>query len=680
MAQDVDDIASYPLDESAALLTLAMRAAHAGHWALDLRTGEAYWSPEYAELIGVPPETRPSWNNWLAAVHPDDRDRAAAIVLEAIAARSEIDVEFRVVRSDGEERWVAAKGQTFYRPEGEALRIIGVSFDVTERKRAISARAQAEARLSESEEQARARNDEVVALMDAAPAAIWIARDPDCRVITGSRAAHELLRVPDAENLSLSAADGPAGRFEVRHRGVPLAPEELPVQRAARGEEVRNFEEEIVFPDGGRVQLYGNAVPLRDRTGTVRGAIGAFVDITPLKAAEAALRESQEALREADRRKDEFLAMLSHELRNPLAPIYNAVRVVQRLDAGDPLVADMHGVIERQAEQLTRIVDDLLDVARITQGRIVLRREAIDLGSIVTRAIETSRPVIDAQTHELVVTLPAEALYVEGDPARLVQVVSNLLNNAARYTDAGGRIWITAERHDGEAVLRVRDDGIGIAPEELPRVFDVFMQGASSLDRSAGGIGIGLTLVRRLTELHGGRVEVSSPGGGGKGSEFVVRLPALSARAQAEKSRAAALAKPRRSTTRRRIVVVDDNVDSANSLALLLEHDGHEVCVAHEGTAAIDAARGFRPQVVLLDIGLPGMSGYDVARHLRVDPDVPALTLVAITGYGQDDDRERSRAAGFDHHLTKPVEYDALAALLGSLDPVRDGTAAPTPS
>jgi PAS domain S-box-containing protein len=655
----VDDVESLPLNESAVLLTLAMRAAHAGHWALDLRTQEAYWSPEYATLIGVGPETPPSWDNWVAAVHPADRETAAKAVRAAIDARREIDVEFRIVRSAGAVRWIAAKGQAYYAADGTALRIIGVSFDATEQKRAAEERARADVRLRETEEQARARADEVTALLDATPAAIWIARDPDCRVISGSRAACEVLRMPENANLSASAPDRPAG-FEVRHGGVAVSPHDMPVQRAARGEEIRNYEEEVVFPDGNRVQLYGNAVPLRDGNGALRGAIGAFVDVTPLKIAEAALREQQTALSEADRRKDEFLAMLAHELRNPLAPIRNAVAATQRLDRDDPRLPQMHAVIARQTEQLTRIVDDLLDVARITQGRIVLRREIVDVATILTQAIETSRPMIDAREHALDVVLPGDALFVDGDPARLAQVVSNVLNNAARYTEPGGHLQLTAERQGAEALIRVRDDGIGIAPDVLPRIFDLFMQAEAA--GTHGGIGIGLTVVRRLVEMHGGQVEASSPTDG-RGSEFVVRLPALAP------VRIAPLVRPVRSpaaSARRRIVVVDDNVDAAESLALLLQHDGHEVQVAHDGHAALDAARGFRPDLVLLDIGLPGMDGYDVARRLRVDPELPALTLVALTGFGQDEDRRRTSAAGFDHHLTKPVEYDALAELIGS--------------
>jgi two-component system CheB/CheR fusion protein len=382
--------------------------------------------------------------------------------------------------------------------------------------------------------------------------------------------------------------------------------------------------------------------------------------VTPLKIAEAALREQQTALSEADRRKDEFLAMLAHELRNPLAPIRNAVAATQRLDAGDPRLPQMHAVIARQTEQLTRIVDDLLDVARITQGRIVLRREIIDVATILAQAIETSRPMIDARQHALDVVLPGDALFVDGDPARLAQVVSNLLNNAARYTEPGGHIELVAERHGAEAVVRVRDDGIGIAPDVLPRVFDLFMQVEAA--GTHGGVGIGLTVVRRLVDMHGGQVEASSPPDG-RGSEFVIRLPALAP------VRTAPVVSPKSSgaaRARRRIVVVDDNVDAAESLALLLQHDGHEVQVAHDGHAALDAARGFRPDLVLLDIGLPGMDGYDVARRLRIDPEVPALTLVALTGFGQDEDRRRTSAAGFDHHLTKPVEYDALAELIGT--------------
>jgi PAS domain S-box-containing protein len=367
---------------------------------------------------------------------------------------------------------------------------------------------------------------------------------------------------------------------------------------------------------------------------------------------------------EADRRKDEFLAMLSHELRNPLAPIRNALHLISLPGAPAETAARAREVLGRQVQHLVRLVDDLLDVSRVMRGRIELRKEPVELASVVARAVETAQPLIDAAGHQLAVSLPAEPLRVEGDLVRLAQVVANLLNNAAKYTERGGRVTLRVGPADGMAMLSVKDTGIGIAPELLPHVFDLFVQADQSLARSQGGLGIGLTLVRSLTELHGGSVQARSEGPG-RGSEFIIRLPLLSgqtAAAPPPETDGGAAARP----AGRRILVVDDNVDAAESLAALLRLTGHEVWTAYDGPAALDAARTRRPDTVLLDIGLPGLSGYDVARRLRTEPGLEQALLVAVTGWGQDEDRRRAREAGFDHHLTKPVEPVALEALLAA--------------
>jgi PAS domain S-box-containing protein len=382
---------------------------------------------------------------------------------------------------------------------------------------------------------------------------------------------------------------------------------------------------------------------------------GIVRDITERKRLEHELRQRVDELAEADRQKNEFLAMLAHELRNPLAPICNALHLVKMPGADSLMVEEARDMMERQTHQLVRLVDDLLDVSRIIRGNIELRKEPVDLALAVTRAVETANPVIDAHGHQLNVTLPEKPVFVEADLIRLAQIIANLLTNAAKYTDVAGRIWLTVERDDEHGVVRVRDSGIGIAPEFLPRIFDVFVQGDRSLARSQGGLGIGLTLVKRLVEMHGGTVAVSSPGLG-EGSEFVVRLSALS-EAQIRRAHERPEVQPRiTDALKRRVLVVDDNVDAAKSIAMILKLSGYDVHCVHDGPSALDAAHAYRPDVVVLDIGLPGMSGYEVAQRLREQPEFKRTPLVAVTGYGQDEDRRLSKEAGIDHHLTKPVD------------------------
>jgi signal transduction histidine kinase len=388
-----------------------------------------------------------------------------------------------------------------------------------------------------------------------------------------------------------------------------------------------------------------------------------------LQAEIAERKRAEEELKQASRRKDEFLAMLAHELRNPLAPILSAVELMRRNGSADPNLQQARNVIERQSQHLTRLVDDLLDAARITQGKITLRKEKLELMNIIGRAVETSRPFIESHGHQLSLSLPQEPLRLEGDLVRLAQAISNLLNNAAKYTEECGHIWLTAERVETEAVLRVRDNGMGISETLLPHIFDLFSQANRSLDRSDGGLGVGLAIVRSLVEMHGGRVEAISAGSG-QGSEFVVHLPLVTKEAQSREiipTTSADHAPAPRAC--RRILVVDDNVDSAQCMALLLKIDGHEVYVAHDGRAAIDTAEMFHPQVVLLDIGLPKMNGYEVARRLREWPEMQKAVLIALTGYGREEDHRLSEQAGFDYHLTKPVNPNTVQDIVDSLAP-----------
>ncbi|MEJ7590313.1 MAG: response regulator [Planctomycetaceae bacterium] len=384
-------------------------------------------------------------------------------------------------------------------------------------------------------------------------------------------------------------------------------------------------------------------------------------DITERVQLETQLREQAAALSEMHRRKDEFLAMLSHELRSPLAAISNATQLLGLQRGSENQIQEKaRSIIHRQMLQLQHLVDDLLEVSRITTGRVQLRLEPIDVVSIVERAVETVRALIDQRQHELTVSLPPKPIKLQADASRLEQVIVNLLTNAAKYTEEGGQIWLTVELDHDTCIIRVRDTGVGITPELLPRIFDLFTQADRSLDRSQGGLGIGLALVQRLTELQGGKVEACSVLG--QGSEFVVRLPALPDEMSQKKSLVTA---PRELTTRSlRVLVVDDNVDTVMGISILLKASGHDVRTAFDGPTALQAAIDHRPDVMLLDIGLPGLNGYEVAKRIRQDPELGNITLVASTGYGQDSDRQNSLQAGFNYHLVKPAHFEELQEIL----------------
>jgi signal transduction histidine kinase len=381
--------------------------------------------------------------------------------------------------------------------------------------------------------------------------------------------------------------------------------------------------------------------------------------------AKDALRESQKRLVEADRRKNEFLATLAHELRNPLAPICNSVQIMRLMGLAGEVAEQARETIERQVTNLVRLVDDLLDVSRINSNKFQLRRERVALAAIVQSALETSRPLIETSDQELTVTLPSRTIWLDADLTRMAQALANLLNNAAKYTPERGCIRLSAEQKGNEAVVRVQDTGIGIPQEMLPHIFEMFRQVDTSQDRSRGGLGIGLTLVKSLVEMHGGTVEVHSDGAG-RGSEFVLRLPVMNKTAKSRSNRRVSQTSP---ATPRRILVVDDNRDAADSLARLLEHSGHCTRIAHDGAEALETAASFRPDVILLDIGMPKLNGYQVAQQIRQQPWGRSTVLIAVTGWGQQEDRSKSERAGFDGHFVKPVDYAALTKLLARLLP-----------
>jgi PAS domain S-box-containing protein len=431
--------------------------------------------------------------------------------------------------------------------------------------------------------------------------------------------------------------------------------EDTILARLRRGERIEHFETVRMAKDGRRIDISLSVSPVRDHTGKIIAAAKVARDITAQKRAEAALVE-------ADRRKDEFLSILAHELRNPLAPISNSLHILRLSGELSPAMEQIRGIMERQVHQLVRLVDDLLEASRIRHDKVELRKEHVELAALLRSAIETSRPLIDAAGHQLAIALPADVVLLDVDPVRIAQIVSNLLNNAAKYTPDGGQIWLTASVEAAEAAISVRDNGIGIPPALLSKVFDMYAQADHALERAQGGLGIGLTLAKHLVELHGGRIEVASEGVG-KGSEFVVRLPLAAAPPRATATSLVL----RRALPVRRIVIADDRRDAVFVLSKLLEKMGQEVQVVHSAAAALEIALAEPPDVLISDIAMPGMDGYELARRVRQEPGLAGVVLVAISGYGRPEDRQRTREAGFDFHLIKPVGWDTLERLLGSL-------------
>jgi PAS domain S-box-containing protein len=485
-------------------LELAQTAGRIGTFEWNIQTNDVEWSATEEDLFVLPAVGfGGKFDDWKESVHPADRDRALADAQRAVAQRGDLSMEYRIIRPDGEVRWMAAHGRVYCDEEGSAQRMIGVNIDVTERK-------------------------------------------------------------------------------------------------------------------------------------------------------------------EADRRKDEFLATLAHELRNPLAPIRNSLHILKMPKLDEAVAQKTREMMERQVHQLVRLVDDLLDVSRVMRGKVELRRQTVALADVIGRAVETARPLFDSHGHELTIDLPTEPLFLCADPVRLAQVVGNLLTNAAKYTEAKGRIRLAAQRDGPQVRLHVRDTGIGIAPEILPRIFELFVQADHASDRAQGGLGVGLTLVKSLVEMHSGSIEAKSEGLG-KGSEFIVRLPVVDEAPHVAPDNDEQTPSLAQKASGHRILVVDDNQDAADSLAMLLRMQGHHVRVANNGFDALEAVNVERPDIVFLDIGMPKMDGYEVARRLRLQPGANHLVLAALTGWGQKEDRRKSEEAGFDYHLVKPLEPKALEQVLAEL-------------
>ncbi|QKT04075.1 PAS domain-containing protein [Ectothiorhodospiraceae bacterium 2226] len=627
------------LAEREARVRATLGAAGVGTWEWDIDAGRVTWSPELEEAHGLAPGSfGGTVSDALADIHPEDAPRVTAAIERARRGLSDYEVEYRIVRPDGQVRWVEAKAHVTRDPEGNALRLSGVCMDVTARKEADLARRESERRFR--------------VMADAAPVMIWLAGTDRLRSYFNRGWLEFTGRPP------ISEAQG--GWTQGVHP-EDRARCDAEYRRAFEARTPFKVEYRLCRHDGVYRWVLDHGIPRFDTNGSFAGYIGSAIDITPRREMEHALREQADRLAELDRRKDEFLAMLAHELRNPLAPIAAAAQLLSAKARDSASVEWAAQMITRQTAHLAHLVDDLLDVARITRGRVTLQRQVVALGEVVERALETARPLIEGNAHRVHLTLPDEPLYADADPVRLVQVVGNLLNNAAKYSEPERRIWVTLAREEGAAVLRVRDEGSGIEPDMLPRVFDLFAQAQDTLARSRGGMGLGLTLARRLVELHGGSMDAHSEGAG-KGAEFVVRLPVL-VDTGAAAAREAAGEDRNAVQVPRRVLVVDDNDDIREALAALLREAGHTVDAVDGGPAALEAVRRRMPDIVFLDIGLPEMDGYEVAARLRAEHGARPY-LVAFSGYGQAQDIARAKAAGFDHHLLKPGTFERVEALI----------------
>ncbi|HLU07168.1 MAG TPA: PAS domain S-box protein [Woeseiaceae bacterium] len=557
-------------------------------------------------------------NSWMALAIKEDRSYDGFDVV--------------IERPDGSRVFGVAHVHPLHDESGRLIGAVNVVVDVSERKRG---------------EEAQGR---LVAIVESADDAI-IGKDLN-GIITDWNAGAERL-------FGYSAREAIGQPVSMLIPADRLNEEPDILGRIRNGDTISHYETIRRGKDGTLLNISLSVSPIHDANRKIIGASKIARNI-------AAQKKMEEALLEADRRKDEFLAMLSHELRNPLATIRNSVQLL-RMDPGHAMQRKVLAPLERQVSTLTRLVDDLMDVSRVTMGRVELQRSDVHINRILRDAAESVRRDMRDRGHSFKCSIPAVDIVVHADAVRLEQVVVNLLTNAAKYTPDGGLIELTAE-HDGEdAVVRVRDSGMGIRPEHLEQVFALFSQGATTLDRSKGGLGIGLALVKHVVEMHGGSVRAMSDGPG-TGSEFIVRLPAAASSAPSKEAPQDAADKSDGTHEHAlRVLVVDDNRDSADLQATLLQHNGHSVRTAYDGTDALEVAAKFRPDVILLDIGLPEIDGYEVAYRVRQQPDLDGVVLVAMTGYGQPEDRQRSQAVGFDHHLVKPAEFADLQSILASV-------------
>ena len=631
------------LEQTRSRLERIVEAAELGIWSWDIGADRVEADARMAALFGVPPERRldAPLSTYLAAFHPDDIEPTMALINSAIDGEGAYAATYRIRAAAGGWRWMIARGHVEYDDHGAPCEVHGVVMDATRQR--------------EAEQQLRATEERYRTVFDSIDEGLCV-----------------IDMIHDAEGHPCDYLFVEANPAFVKHTGLA----------DAVGKTIRQMvptHEQHWFDIYGRVAQTGEAVRFENEAQGLnrwydvhatrlgpperRRVAVLFTDITERRESEAALRRMAADLSEANRLKTEFLATLAHELRNPLAPIRSGLQFIRRSPADRDAVNRVHDIMERQLDHLVNLVDDLLDVARITRGQVELRRERVDLATILTAAVETSMPLIEAARHAFDQRLPQEDLMLEADPTRLTQVVSNLLNNAARYTPKGGHIVLEAGRDGDEAVVTVSDNGIGIAPEALEDVFRMFTQVGQAQQPGPGGLGIGLSLVRSLVELHGGSVSAASAGTNA-GSAFTVRLPLAAGVAPQPHEAGPTAADSGLAPPGRSVLVVDDNRDAAETLAALLNMMGHRAPVANDGRQALRMLPSLMPDVVFLDLGMPGMSGYEVAAAIREDARLANVRLVALTGWGGEADRARTRAAGFDEHLTKPATVEAIEDVL----------------
>lgn len=656
-------------------LQMALQAGRMGTWDWDLRHDRLQWSPGMEVIHGLAPGTFPgTFEAFRAGIHPDDRDGLLQAIEETIRTGREYEHEYRLIWPDGSIHWVEARGRVIRDAAGQAIQMLGICMEVTDRKRTehdlrfLADASRSLVTLKDSD--ATLRGVTQVAVPNYADwCAVYMARD-DGHLEPQAVAHVNPEKVAMAQHLLQHVSPDSTwlqGIQQAMRAGDTMLVEEITdellrnvTSDEAHLQQIRSLglKSFLCVPLAARRQILGVMLFASAESGRRyrQSDLSVAADLARRVAVAIENARLYEELQETARRKDEFLAMLAHELRNPLAPIRSGIDVL-RLRGGDD---DIIHLMQEQVEHLARLVDDLLDVSRIMRGKVQLRTEDIELASMASRALDSARPFIESQGHQLNVSLPDSPIWVEGDAIRLAQVLTNLLHNAAKYTDRGGQIWFTLRQQDHEAVFSVRDTGIGIPKSLLPHVFDLFIQADRSLERSQGGLGIGLTLVRNLVELHGGSVIVNSPGEN-QGSEFIVRLPTVAGPHSDQHRRDGAVATP----ACRRVLIVDDNLAAAKMLAMLIKSLGvTDVKCACDGPSGLQAVDEFRPELVLLDIGLPGMDGYEVGKAIREQRANDSILLVALTGYGQPEDRRKSKDLGFDDHLVKPLAIDSVRDLL----------------